>query len=352
MAHRSEESLNGAVEECARILSTAVASCAVTSGLLDSLDHYQTLDDLMRRWSFHPEKARTVVTLLDLLEEQGLLEHVEGPVKAYRRKDPGDLESRLHPLERDLRRPLLRGDLLEPWLPAAHAGAIWQAQRHFLGAELQFLRQAGRWLTFDKAFLDAWQTNLTNPLYEYGRIFAVQALAGRGRRFLDLASGTGIGAQRLAEWSAQECEIICVDKSEDFLAVSRQLLFPPTTRLTHVVQDLNHGLPPLAPQSIDGVLFIGAFHYIADKASCLRQIYQVLRPGGKLAIGHCFVRSGLPDEGVNDYMFSIAKESSYILSLHSLQTLLSASGFVILDELHRGSQYTVIVERPALVQAP
>ncbi len=347
MFNRSEVSLNLTAGECARVLANAVASCSVTSGLLDSLEHYQTLDDIMRRWNFDPGKAQTVAVILELLQEGGLVEHTEDASKAYRRRRVPTHELNLHPLDRDLRRYEARSDLLEPWLPATHADAIWNSHRQFLGTELEFLRRPEGWLTFDRAFLDTWQANLTNPLYEYGRLFAVQALVGRGRRFLDLASGTGIGAQRLAEGSNWECEIICIDKSEDFLAVGRQLIFPVTTRLSFIAHDLNKGLPELAPQSIDGVLFIGAFHYIADKAACLKQIYNVLRPGGRLAIGHCFVRSGLPDELVNDYMFAIAAEYSHIISLQSFKTLLGEAGFEIVDELHRGSQYSVVVERPA-----
>lgn len=326
--------------ESARVLSNAVASCAVSEGILVALEYPRTAEELALRCGFHPSKIATVRSILEILRGEGLVERRDGGAGApgYRAAPPGAGGFVRYPG---------RPDAVEAWLPPGHDERIWRSQRAFLGPELGFLKHAGGHLTFDAATVSIWQVNLENPLYDFGRLFAVRALAAPGRRYLDLASGLGLGARQLAQWSDWDCRVTCIDKSADFIAVSRRLPLPPTTRVDHVVRDLNTGLPPVAPASIDGVLFVGAFHYIRDKGRLLVEIRRALRPGGRLAIGHCFARSDRPDEAANDYMFSIAAEPSWIVTLGDLRRDLDRAGFRIVDELHRGSQCSIVVERPA-----
>jgi SAM-dependent methyltransferase len=339
VSRRSSLTLDAAAVESARILSGAVASCAVSEGILAALEHPRTAEDLARRCAFHPSKIATVRSVLDILHGEGVVErHPDGEGSPRYRAVPADRVG--------LARRPARPHAVEAWLPPGHDERIWRSQRAFLGPDLDFLKRAGGHLTFDAATVPIWQVNLENPLY-FGRLFAVRALAAPGRRYLDLASGLGLGARQLAQSSDWRCRITCVDKSADFIAVSRRLPLPETVRVDHVVWDLNAGLPPQPAGSVDGVLFVGAFHYIRDKRRLLSEIRRALRPGGRLAIGHCFVRSGRPDEAANDYMFSIAAEPSWIVTLMELRRALDETSFEVVEELHRGSQYSIVVERPA-----
>jgi len=339
VSRRSARSLDAAAIESARVLTNAVASCAVSGGVLAALEYPRTAEELARRCAFHPGKIAAVRSVLEILRAEGLVEGgAEGGGPATYRAAAGSGGA--------FARYPGRPQAVEAWLPPGHDERIWRSQRAFLGADLDFLKRSGDHLTFDASTVSIWQVNLENPLYDFGRLFAVRALAAPGRRYLDLASGLGLGTRQLAQFSEWDCRITSVDKSADFVAVARRQALPPTTRVDHVVRDLNTGLPPLPPASIDGVLFVGAFHYIRDKAALLGQIRRALRPGGRLAVGHCFVRGGRPDEAANDYMFSITADPSWIVTMRELRRALDAAGFEVVDELHRGSQFSIVVERP------
>jgi SAM-dependent methyltransferase len=282
--------------------------------------------------------------VLDLMVDQGLLKRRDNPV-AYRRTSAFAYETGGDILA-ELRRRADSGTGAGDWLGAAHADVVWHAHRSFLGDRLDHLATPGGKLTFDSAYEDTWHANLTNPLYEFGRLFCVRALARRSGRFLDLASGLGYGTQRLIEWSDGHATVVALDKSVDFVAAARRLLFPPTASVTHRVWDLNDGLPALpAGVTFDGALFMGAFHYIDDKLGLLRQIHRVLGPRGRLAIGQCYVRCGLADDTVNRYMFSLAADRSYIVSKRELLGLLAEAGFAFVADQPRGSQYSVVAEK-------
>jgi SAM-dependent methyltransferase len=339
MPARSSASLDPAAIESARALSKAVASAALDAGLLAALDQPRTPEGLLAHCGFHPAKLATLTAVLDIMTEQGLVEcrTVDG-VRVYRAGRTGHAAFDRRRVDRAA---------VAAWLPDAHLDRVFESQRAFLGPDLAYLRRPGGQFTFDAANLDAWRANLRNPLYDFARLFAVRALAAPGRRYLDLASGIGLGTHQLAEWSDWSCDITAVDKSDYFIAVSRRLVYPATARVRHIVQDLNDGLPPAPAGSVDGVLLCGALHYIRDKDRLFTDLWRALRPLGRLAIGMCFVRDNRPDQAANEYMFSIAGERSWIVRRRDLLDGLGRAGFAVVDELHRGSQYSVVVERPA-----
>jgi ubiquinone/menaquinone biosynthesis C-methylase UbiE len=340
---RSADSLDLAALETARVLRGAVVECAIDAGLLNALQSYLSVDEIIRRMRIKDAKAGPLTAILGILRHEGLVEVktiAEGKLafRAVGQRDSGSAE----PVPAGLRARLVR-----PWLPESYGQAIRNSQCSFLGHDLAFLRSDFDWFNFGANNLADWQSNLTNSLYDFGRTFAVRALAAPGRRYLDLASGTGLGAQALAEWSDWDCQITCIDKSADFVAVSSRLLYPPATRVRHVVRDLNEGLPELPPSSFDGAMMIGALHYIENKAALLAGIYRVLAPGALLVIGHCFVRSNRPDESANDYTFALVGEKAYIETLSGLRNTAEDCGYHLLNDLHRGSQYSLVLEKPA-----
>lgn len=342
MSVKSRRSLDAAAIESARVLSSAIAGTAVSAGLLDALDQPRTPADLLDHCGFHPSKLATLTAVLDIMTDEGLLRRwPTGDRLVYRAADVGQPALSRYRPDRSA---------TAPWLPDGYMDRVFESQREFLGPDLSYLNREGGQFAFDAANLDNWRANLRNPLYDFARLFAVRALAAPGRRYLDLACGIGLGSRQLAEWSDWSCEIIAVDKSADFVAVGSRLIYPPTTSVQHLVRDLNDGLPPLPAQSLDGVMFCGALHYIRDKRRLFAEIWRTLRPGGRLAIGLCYVRDERPDEAANDYMFSIAGERSWIVTRAELRGLLEDAGFEFIDDLHRGSQYSVIVERRPTVE--
>jgi SAM-dependent methyltransferase len=334
---RSGRELDRAAIDLSAVISDGVTAAVLGSSLATSLREFRTVDDLVAIHGLHRDKQAALEAIVGILVERGRLEPAAGTPGAWRLTDraatgPPDVS---------------RTPSLDRWFTGRHVDLVRRSQQAFLGRDLDFLRTRDGRLGFDRHSAPAWRINLADPLYDFGRAFAVRALAAPGGRYLDLASGLGYGTRRLAEWCDWQCEILCVDKSADFLDEARQLIYPPGTRVVHVHRDLNTGLPPVRRDSVDGVLFVGAFHYIDDKPRVLRQVWDALRPGGRLVIGHCVVATDKPDRAAQQYMFAVTTERAHVVPLRDLRAMLARTGFTEVEELHRGSQYSVVVAKPA-----
>ena len=341
---QSERTMFDAAIESARVFNSVAAECAVTSGLTTALSDCHTPAALMKRFGFHPTKAVAFEALLNVLVERGLAEKSLHRGQAVYRGRP-DAVSQQRGIDGGLRPHRPRLDILAPWFGQQHVNLIRSSNFDLLGRELDFFRSPTVRIRYDRSFLSAWQTNLMNPLYEFGRVQAVRELVARGRRFLDLAGGLGYGSERLAQFAPDGCEIILVDKSVDFLAEARLIAYP-GAKIQFIERDLNTGLPPLTPGYFDGVLFNGSFHFIDDKEARLREIHTALRPGGLLVIGHCFCHSGFADEAMHELYFSLLAESSWPISFERLRSMVSDAGFVENGQYHRGSHSYLLAERP------
>ena len=340
---QTEQSMFDAAIESARVFNGVASECASTSGLLDCLRDYRSPRETMKRFRVHPEKARAFQALLDVLVDTGLLEkRIQAGQPAYRTR-PQEVAGR-RSLDGGIERYRPRLEVLDPWFGDRHVDLIRSSNQELLGHNLSFFHSPSTKIRFSKEYLDAWRTNLANPLYEFGRVLAVRELVKYGRRFLDLCSGLGYGSERLAQFAPEGCEIVCVDKSRDFLEEARLVIYP-GAKVRFVERDLNSGLPPLPAGSFDGVLFNGSFHFMVDKEERLREIHRVLRPGGLLVIGHCFSRSNFADEAMHELYFSMLEDESWPLSFEELRTLVAASDFQEIRQYHRGSHSYLLAER-------
>lgn len=339
---KSERSMFEAAIESARIFNRAVVEVARTGGLVGALSRTSSVDDVIQRMAFRPERREQVQTLLNLLSHEGVLDKrlARGTVVFERRAGTRSEEPDADGPERY--QP--RMPAIEAWFGEGHSELIRASNKEFLGSDLSFLRSPDAALKFNREYEFAWRTNLTNPLYEFGRLICVRELVGRGSRFLDLACGPGFGVQRLAEFAAPGAAIVAVDKSHDFLDIARRGVYP-GARIRYLQRDLNLGLPPLPRGGFDGVLFNGAFHFIVDKPARLREIREALRPGGLLALGHCFSRSGFADEPMHDFFFSLIEDRVYPRSWREIRSMVQEAGFAVRREFHRGSHSYLVAER-------
>lgn len=346
---KSEDSFFEAAIESATAFNRAVQDVAATSGLFDALDQFTPVDDVMRRLDFRAEHTARVGNLLRILSNEGSLEEREtNGVTLFRR----NIEAVDALADRADGGRFRASDTLAQWYDQRHLERIRQSNFEFLGPDLSFLRRPGEALRFDGQYEDLWRANLTNPLYEFGRMLCVRELtANMSYRFLDLACGLGIGTRRLAEFAQRPARIIGVDRSRDFLQVARQGDYLSATT-NFVERDLNTGLIPMPPGSVDGILFNGAFHFVQDKQALLVQMWQALRPGGRLALGHCFSRSGFADERMHDFHFSLLENTSWPLPWTDLVELVGHCGFEVYKQFHRGSHSYLVARRNADAPEP
>lgn len=104
-------------------------------------------------------------------------------------------------------------------------------------------------------------------------------------RILDIACGTGLLLQRLAQLIPQ-AELYGVDESREMLAQARLLLGK--NPLIHLVQASLKGKKmadlPYQPASFDLITCTNAFHYLDEPLAVLRSLTWLLVPQGQLVI--------------------------------------------------------------------
>lgn len=102
-----------------------------------------------------------------------------------------------------------------------------------------------------------------------------------GEGVLDLGCGAGFDALVAAQLVGSTGRVVGIDMSPEMIAVAeaglREVAFPRVEFLVAEVQAL-----PCADASFDIALSNGVLNLIPEKAAALREIFRVLRPGGRL----------------------------------------------------------------------
>jgi SAM-dependent methyltransferase len=343
MAHRDDQRYLAASIESARYFNGVMAEAAATAGVFSALRDFKSALELCKAMSFHPAKRQVVAAFLNVLTDNGLLERKQhGAETVYRSR--GHLLEQQRRLDGGLQRYRPKVDVLDPWTGEYHADVVRHYMLKMIGDDLTFLRKSQH-MRFDAEYFEPWKWNLTNPMYEWGRLKVVEELVKYGNRFMDLACGPGFGTQRLAQYCPAGCEILAVDKSADFIDIAERTVLP-NAKVRFVHRDLNTGLPPEVPKGyFDGILFNGAFHFIKDKPALLREMRRALRPGGLLVIGHCFSRSGFADESMHDLYFSIIENDCFAEPWEHVRSHVHRAGFEEFYQFHRGSHSYLLARR-------
>jgi SAM-dependent methyltransferase len=103
-----------------------------------------------------------------------------------------------------------------------------------------------------------------------------------GERVLDLACGTGAVARQVAPLVGPRGAVTGVDLNPAMLAVARSLPAPDGAAVDWREGDAQS--LPLPDASFDLALCQAGLQFVPDKAAAAREIYRVLRPGGRFAV--------------------------------------------------------------------
>ncbi len=102
-----------------------------------------------------------------------------------------------------------------------------------------------------------------------------------GSRLLDVATGTGLVAERAR--AAWDCEVVGVDLSARMLANARSRADKENkARAWDLLRARAEDLP-FTSGTFDAVVFTYLLRYVADPGETIRELVRVLRPGGMLA---------------------------------------------------------------------
>lgn len=127
---------------------------------------------------------------------------------------------------------------------------------------------------YDQQFVPALFRPFSSAVADAARI-------GAGQRVLDVACGTGVLACCAAERVGSVGSVVGLDASPEMLAVARR------KQVAVEWVDGRAEALPFLDASFDAVVSQFGMMFFDDRAGALREMYRVLRPGGRLAVAVC-----------------------------------------------------------------
>jgi SAM-dependent methyltransferase len=170
-----------------------------------------------------------------------------------------------------------------------------------------------------------------------GRVVGLADLR-RGDRVLDVACGTGVVARTAAEEVGERGAVVAADLNPGMIAVARSL--PAPRGATVEWREADAGALPFVDQAFDAVLCQLGLQFFADRAAALREMYRVLRPGGRVVVmvwrpieqaaGFAILAAAL-EQHIGPEPASIMRAPFSLGDAKELTALIAGAGFEDLD---------------------
>ncbi|MDD4774626.1 MAG: methyltransferase domain-containing protein [Eubacteriales bacterium] len=106
----------------------------------------------------------------------------------------------------------------------------------------------------------------------------------------DLATGFGVMLQKLLDSQNKNFNIICTDIEKALLVVTRRIKKTDDNRVFYIASDGRY--MSIKDQTIDYITSRSAFGGIPESDKVARELYRILKPGGKLIIYGRFIEEG------------------------------------------------------------
>ena len=130
-----------------------------------------------------------------------------------------------------------------------------------------------------------------NPFYWGGPV--------SGERVVDLGSGAGMDSFLAALWTRPSGHVIGVDMTPQMLDRSRGLANRLGLANVEFREGFIEGLP-IEDSWADVVISNGVINLCPDKLGVYKEIFRVLRPGGRLTIADICLERPVPEEALRD----------------------------------------------------
>jgi cyclopropane fatty-acyl-phospholipid synthase-like methyltransferase len=141
-----------------------------------------------------------------------------------------------------------------------------------------------------------------------------------GQQLLDVGCGVGGPTVRIAKRTGATVTGISISREQIIRAAAHAEHAGLADRVTF--QHANATALPFQPRSFDAVIALESLIHMPDREAVLRQIYDVLRPGGRLVLTDFYEREPIPDAKwpavhryLRDFLFTIVQPSDYVQML-------------------------------------
>jgi ubiquinone/menaquinone biosynthesis C-methylase UbiE len=158
-----------------------------------------------------------------------------------------------------------------------------------------------------------------------------------GEACLDLGSGRGTDALRLAEAVGPSGRVTGLDAAEGMLRKARELAERlGVTNIEFVRAELEH--LPVPDASVDLVISNCTVNHAADKQAVWREVARVLRPGGRFVVSDILASAPVPAEYVRDPV-AVAECWAGAVTEAAYLEQLDRAGFGAVEILEKSAPY-------------
>ena len=153
-------------------------------------------------------------------------------------------------------------------------------------------------LGYDMADIDRLPGGAVESFAGTGNPFSMGRLAP-GETVVDIGCGAGFDTLQAALQIGPAGRVISVDMTE----AMREKTKAGATLLGVTNVDVRHGYMeelPVGDASVDVVISNGVINLTPDKVGAMREVYRVLKPGGRFQIGDIVVHKEVPQDAKDD----------------------------------------------------
>ena len=162
-----------------------------------------------------------------------------------------------------------------------------------------------------------------------------------GAAVLDIGSGTGVFVPFILNKIGSEGKLTCLDFAEEMLKIAKTKGFK--GNVTYLCADIENST--LADNSFDAVVCYSVFPHFNDKVKAFKEIYRLLKKGGKLYICHTSSR-----QAINEVHQSIPEVCNHLFPENEdTRRMLSDVGFEDIIINDGKDDYLVIARKLAVV---
>jgi arsenite methyltransferase len=163
---------------------------------------------------------------------------------------------------------------------------------------------------------------------------AIESMAGTGNPFslgelqpgehvVDCGSGAGTDSLIAAHMVSTRGRVIGVDMTPEMLSKARRNAFDSEVSNVEFREGYLEALP-IADEWADVIISNGVLNLVPDKDAALREMYRVLKPGGRLQIADIALQKPVPEDARSDVTLWTGCIAGGLLKLELEQKVLAA----------------------------